>query len=66
MDMEIREVDLEKLEPAPYNPREISGETLDGLAHSIGEFGLVETMRVERGQLGKTERGSSLILALAL
>jgi DNA modification methylase len=42
MEMEIREVDLEKLEPAPYNPRAISDEALDGLSHSIGEFGLVE------------------------
>jgi hypothetical protein len=42
MEMEIREVEIEKLEPAPYNPREISSEALGGLAHSIGEFGLVE------------------------
>jgi hypothetical protein len=39
---EIREVDLEKLEPAPYNPREISSEASGRLSHSIGEFGLVE------------------------
>jgi ParB-like chromosome segregation protein Spo0J len=42
MEMGIREVDIEKLEPAPYNPRAISDEALDGLSHSIGEFGLVE------------------------
>jgi DNA modification methylase len=42
MEMEIREVEIEKLEPAPYNPRAISDEALDGLSHSIGEFGLVE------------------------
>jgi ParB-like chromosome segregation protein Spo0J len=42
MEMEIREVDIERLEPAPYNPREISDQALDGLSHSIGEFGLVE------------------------
>jgi ParB-like chromosome segregation protein Spo0J len=42
MDMEIREVEVKDLKPAPYNPRAISEDALDGLSHSIGEFGLVE------------------------
>ena len=33
---------LAELQPAPYNPRAISEETLDSLAASISRFGLVE------------------------
>ena len=30
------------LDPAPYNPRSISPDALDGLRHSVERFGLVE------------------------
>ena len=33
---------IDELDPAPFNPRTISSEALDGLYHSVERFGLVE------------------------
>jgi DNA modification methylase len=40
--LQIETKPLAELQPAPYNPRVISQETLDSLADSISRFGLVE------------------------
>jgi len=40
--LQIETKPLAELQLAPYNPRVISGETLDSLAASISRFGLVE------------------------
>jgi len=45
---EIKEVRLEELRPAPYNPREISKEALAGLRHSLEKFGLVDLLVVNK------------------
>jgi len=42
--LEIRKLPINKIAPAPYNPREISDEALEGLTASIREFGLVEPL----------------------
>lgn len=39
---EIRVVKLKDLKPAPYNPRRIDKEALEGLTFSIGRFGNVQ------------------------
>lgn len=39
---EITTKKLEDLKPAPYNPRDISDDSLEGLANSLNEFGLVQ------------------------
>lgn len=39
---------LEALAPAPYNPRAISAEAMDGLRTSIARFGLVQEIVVNR------------------
>jgi DNA modification methylase len=39
---EIRKMRLEDLSPAPYNPRSISKESMQGLSESLRRFGLVQ------------------------
>ena len=43
---EIKRFRLEQLRPAPYNPREISDDALEGLAASLKKFGCVEPIVV--------------------
>lgn len=45
---EIREVRLEDISPAPYNPREISPEALAGLRESLVRFGLIDLLVVNK------------------
>jgi len=45
---EIRIVDLDSIDPAPYNPREISADALDGLGASIERFGFVDFLVVNK------------------
>ena len=40
--LEVREIEVEKLTPADWNPREMDDETLDGLETSITRFGYVQ------------------------
>ena len=42
LNLEVREVEVEKLTPADWNPREMDDETLDGLEISITRFGYVQ------------------------
>ena len=42
----IREFKLSELNPAPYNPRTISDESLEGLTNSLRKFGCVEPIVV--------------------
>jgi len=42
--MEIRDISIQDIIPAPYNPREISPKALEGLRASLEEFGLVEPL----------------------
>ena len=42
MKLAIKRKRLADLDPAPYNPRIITPEALDGLWHSVERFGLVE------------------------
>lgn len=39
---EIKKMRLDALDPAPYNPREISTEAMGGLSESLRRFGLVQ------------------------
>src|SRR4051812_1397231 len=39
---EVRVMRLADLKPAPYNPRRISKEAMDGLTVSLKEFGLLQ------------------------
>jgi len=41
-ELQIETKRVADLDPAPYNPRRISPEALDGLRHSVERFGLVE------------------------
>ena len=41
-DLIIETKRLSDLSPAPYNPRTITADALDGLRHSVERFGLVE------------------------
>lgn len=45
---DIQEVKLSEIQPAPYNPRDISPEALAGLRHSLEKFGLVDLLVVNR------------------
>jgi len=40
--LDIREIELSKLNPAPYNPRQMTEEALARLDKSITKFGIVE------------------------
>lgn len=42
LNIEVREVEVEKLTPADWNPREMDDQTLDGLETSITRFGYVQ------------------------
>ena len=46
--MEYKEVALDDLKPAPYNPRKISPQALKGLVESIKRFGLVQPILVNK------------------
>lgn len=41
-DLQIQQMAVKDLVPAPYNPREITQEALSGLRHSVERFGCVE------------------------
>lgn len=41
-DLNIQEIQIKDLKPAPYNPRDINDEALDGLESSLTRFGIVE------------------------
>lgn len=43
-DMEYPYVPLAAMDPAPYNPRDISNAALEALAHSLKSFGLVQPL----------------------
>lgn len=43
-DLEFPYVDLAVMNPAPYNPRDISDEALDALKHSLESYGLVQPL----------------------
>jgi len=45
---DICDVKMSEIKPAPYNPREISGEALAGLRHSLEKFGLVDLLVVNK------------------
>ena len=45
---EVKEVNLADIKPAPYNPREISGEAFAGLRMSLEKFGYVNLMVVNK------------------
>lgn len=45
---DIQDVKLSEIQPAPYNPRDISPEALAGLRHSLEKFGLVDLLVVNR------------------
>lgn len=40
----MRVVPIAQLKPAPYNPRSISDEAIDGLGASVKKFGLVQPL----------------------
>ena len=40
--LNIQTMRVDELQPADYNPREISPSALDGLRHSVERFGLVD------------------------
>ena len=45
---DIQEVKLSEIQPASYNPRDISQEALAGLRHSLEKFGLVDLLVVNK------------------
>lgn len=40
--MKVEQVEISKLKAAKYNPRQISGRAMQGLAASLGRFGIVQ------------------------
>lgn len=46
--MNVIEVELTKLKPAPYNPRQISQHEFESLQRSLDEFGFVEPVVVNK------------------
>lgn len=54
---------LDELEAAPYNPREISAEALEGLKHSLRSFGLVQPIVWNR-RTGKVVGGHQRVRAM--
>ena len=44
--MEIKQYPIESINPAEYNPRDITDKELEGLTHSLLEFGFVEPVVV--------------------
>ena len=46
--MEIKNIEIKKLKPAEYNPREMSLEEMESLKKSIKEFGLVEPIVINK------------------
>lgn len=59
----ITRMPLSELAPAPYNPRRISDDALDGLQKSIGRFGLVELIVWNR-RTGSVVSGHQRLKAL--
>jgi ParB-like chromosome segregation protein Spo0J len=46
--MTIKEIEINKLNPAPYNPRTITKEEFEGLKQSLKTFGLVDPIVVNK------------------
>jgi len=45
---DIRDVSMSVIKPAPYNPREISDESLSGLRQSLEKFGMVDLLVINK------------------
>lgn len=60
---EIRLMKLSELQSAPYNPRTISEQALDGLKHSIRRYGLVQPI-VWNKRTGNIVGGHQRVLAM--
>ena len=65
VDLIIERKRLIDLGPAPYNPRAISSEALDGLRHSVERFGLVEPIVWNR-RTGRVVGGHQRLKVLEL
>jgi len=48
MDLKIEYIEVEKINPAPYNPRAITEEGFNGLRASIRRFGFAEPLVVNK------------------
>ena len=46
--MQIKRIEISKLKPATYNPRQISKSQFDSLRESIDKFGLVDPIIVNK------------------
>jgi len=62
-DLHIVRKPITELDPAPYNPRSISPDALDGLRHSVERFGLVEPI-VWNQQTGRVVGGHQRLKVL--
>ena len=45
---DICDVSMSVIKPAPYNPREISDESLSGLRQSLEKFGMVDLLVINK------------------
>jgi ParB-like chromosome segregation protein Spo0J len=45
--MVIREIPIEELKPAKYNPRKMSRHALGGLKKNIQEYGMVDPLTMQ-------------------
>ncbi|PYS91474.1 MAG: hypothetical protein DMF62_02365 [Acidobacteria bacterium] len=62
--IEIVQMDIKDLKPAPYNPREISDKALKGLQESIKQFGIVQPI-VWNKRTGYVVGGHQRVAAMA-